>query len=103
MTFEASRLTVFAITAPQPSRNARLMTLRLVPGGPEPMTKGLGNFRPSTMVARVGMAKVGREGNRSAPGPAEGSQSTGPAIPRAATRAPAGPRWLIGDLNTTET
>jgi hypothetical protein len=46
---------VFAITAPQPSRNARLMTLRLVPGGPEPMTKGLGSLSPSTVVARVGM------------------------------------------------
>src|ERR1051326_6458375 len=57
MTFDASRLTVFAMTAPQPSLKARLMTLRLVPGGPEPMTKGLGSFRPSTVVARVGMVK----------------------------------------------
>ena len=54
-TFEASRLIVFAITAPQPSRNARLITLRFVPGGPEPMTNGLGRLRPSTDVVRVGM------------------------------------------------
>src|SRR5476651_949140 len=59
MTFEASRLTVLAMTAPQPSLKARLMTLRLVPGGPEPMTKGLGSFRPSTVVASVGMAGSG--------------------------------------------
>src|ERR1051325_1367090 len=56
MTFSASRLMVFAITAPQPSRNARVMTLRFVPGGPEPMMNGFGNFNPSTVVARVGMA-----------------------------------------------
>src|SRR5687768_14114506 len=47
---------VFAITAPQPSRKARWMTLRLVPGGPEPMTNGFGSLRPSTRVVRVGMA-----------------------------------------------
>ena len=33
-TFEASRETVFAITAPHPSRKARRITARLVPGGP---------------------------------------------------------------------
>src|SRR5581483_11950737 len=43
------------MTAPQPSRNARVMTLRFVPGGPEPMTNGFGNFNPSTVVASVGM------------------------------------------------
>src|ERR1700738_3064161 len=48
-------LTVLAMTAPQPSRNAREMTLRFVPGGPEPMTNGFGNFSPSTVVASVGM------------------------------------------------
>src|SRR5436190_6891807 len=57
MTFVASRLTVLAITAPQPSLKPRLITLRFVPGGPEPMTKGLGSFRPSTVVASVGMGK----------------------------------------------
>src|SRR5208283_3833794 len=31
------------------------MTLRLVPGGPEPMTKGFGSLSPSTVVASVGM------------------------------------------------
>src|SRR5579872_2483784 len=45
------------MTAPQPSRKARVITLRLVPGGPDPMTKGLGSFRPSTVVASVGMVK----------------------------------------------
>ena len=34
------------------------MTLRLVPGGPEPMTKGLGSLRPSTVVANVGIILV---------------------------------------------
>jgi hypothetical protein len=33
------------------------MTLRFVPGGPEPMMKGFGSLRPSTVVARVGMAR----------------------------------------------
>src|SRR6201746_2238036 len=101
MTFEASRLTVLAMTAPQPSLKARLMTLRLVPGGPEPMTNGLGSFRPSTVVASVGMAELGW-GETSAARDAqhEGSQSSGPAIPRAATRTPAG-MWVevIGGLN----
>src|SRR5882672_3527662 len=55
MTLEASRLTVLAMTAPQPSLKAREMTLRFVPGGPEPMTKGFGSLRPSTVVANVGM------------------------------------------------
>src|SRR5579863_7522530 len=31
------------------------MTLRLVPGGPEPMMKGLGSLSPSTVVASVGI------------------------------------------------
>src|SRR4051812_44205671 len=43
------------MTPPQPSRKARLMTLKLVPGGPEPITKGLGNVRPSTVVESVGI------------------------------------------------
>ena len=33
------------------------MTERFVPGGPEPITKGLGIFSPSTVVARVGIGK----------------------------------------------
>src|SRR5258708_13923393 len=41
------------MTAPQPSRKARLITLKFVPGGPEPIIKGLGSFRPLTVVARV--------------------------------------------------
>jgi len=45
-TLEASSETVFAITAPHPSRKARRITARLVPGGPLPMTKGLGRRRP---------------------------------------------------------
>ena len=32
------------------------MTLAFVPGGPEPMTNGLGSFRPLTVVARVGIS-----------------------------------------------
>jgi hypothetical protein len=32
-----------------------VMTFRFVPGGPEPITKGFGNFNPSTVVARVGI------------------------------------------------
>src|SRR2546421_1317937 len=43
------------MTAPQPSRKAREMTFRFVPGGPDPMTNGFGNFRPSTVVASVDM------------------------------------------------
>ena len=54
-TLDESRLTVLATTAPQPSLKALLMTLRLVPGGPEPMMKGLGSLSPSTVVASVGM------------------------------------------------
>src|SRR5947207_11556670 len=44
------------MTAPQPSRKARVMTFRFVPGGPDPMTNGFGSFRPSTVVASVGIA-----------------------------------------------
>src|SRR5437870_2720481 len=43
------------MTAPQPSRNARVITLRLVPGGPEAITNGFGSLSPSTVVARVGI------------------------------------------------
>src|SRR5260221_647661 len=43
------------ITAPQPSLKAREMTLRFVPGGPDPMTKGFGILSPSTVVANVGI------------------------------------------------
>src|SRR6266404_3260740 len=55
MTLAESRLTVFAMTAPHPSRKAREITFRFVPGGPDPMTNGLGNLSPSTVVASVGM------------------------------------------------
>ncbi len=48
MTFDASRLTVLQTTAPQPSSNALPITLAFVPGGPEPMMNGFGNFSPST-------------------------------------------------------
>src|SRR5258708_30709071 len=41
------------MTAPQPSRKARLITLKCVQGGPERIIKGLGSFRPLTVVARV--------------------------------------------------
>src|SRR3954471_16580338 len=41
------------MTARQPSRNARVITLRFVPGGPEPITNGFGSFNPSTVVASV--------------------------------------------------
>src|SRR5438270_10071926 len=43
------------MTAPQPSRKARVMTLRFVPGGPEPITNGFGSFNPSTVVTSVAM------------------------------------------------
>src|ERR1044071_6906559 len=61
MTLEASSDIVFATTAPQPSSKALAMTLALVPGGPEPMTKGLGSLRPLTVVARVGMSLSAEE------------------------------------------
>src|SRR4030095_13572196 len=69
MTFDASRLIVFAMTAPHPSRKALAMTFKFVPGGPEPMMNGFGSLRPSTVVARVGMAadygtaKAAKRGN----------------------------------------
>src|SRR4029077_1651042 len=53
MTFEASRLTVLAITAPQPSWKALAITFRLVPGGPDAMINGLGSLSPSTAIDRV--------------------------------------------------
>src|SRR4051812_28965352 len=43
------------MTAPQPSRKARVITFRFVPGGPDPITNGFGNFNPSTVVASVGI------------------------------------------------
>src|SRR5215207_4898247 len=55
MTLLASKEIVLQMTAPQPSSNALPMTFALVPGGPEPMTKGLGSFNPLTVVASVGM------------------------------------------------
>src|SRR4030081_123980 len=55
MTFEASRLTVLAITAPQPSWKALAITFRFVPGGPEAMINGLGSLSPSTVIDRVGI------------------------------------------------
>src|SRR5688572_23328892 len=54
-TFEASRLTVLQITAPQLSSNALPMTFAFVPGGPEAMTKGFGTFKPLTVVLRSAM------------------------------------------------
>src|SRR6516162_5644046 len=53
MTFEASRLTVLATTAPQPSWKALAVTFRLVPGGPEAMINGLGSLSPLTLIDRV--------------------------------------------------
>ena len=41
----ASRLTVLQMTAPQPSSSALPMTLAFVPGGPEPMTNGIGKLQ----------------------------------------------------------
>src|SRR6266487_2592780 len=58
MTFEASREIVLAMTAPQPSSNALPITLALVPGGPEPITKGLGSFKPLTVQARLAMLNL---------------------------------------------
>jgi hypothetical protein len=43
------------MTAPHPSWNARAITFRFVPGGPDPITNGFGNVRPSTVVANVGI------------------------------------------------
>src|SRR5205807_7438061 len=43
------------MTAPQPSRKARVMTLRFVTVGPEPITNGFGSFNPSTVVVSVAM------------------------------------------------
>src|SRR5262249_37208306 len=40
------------MTAPQPSSYALPMTFAFVPGGPEATTKGLGNFKPSTVMLR---------------------------------------------------
>ena len=40
MTLEESREIVLATTPPQPRSKARAMTFPLVPGGPEPRTKG---------------------------------------------------------------
>lgn len=53
-TFEQSRLTVLAITPPQPSWKALRITAWLVPGGPDPITKGLGSLRPFTSTAKLG-------------------------------------------------
>src|SRR4051812_12717085 len=53
--FDASRLIVLMTTAPHPSSNALPQTLAFVPGGPEPMTNGLGSLIPSTVVASVGI------------------------------------------------
>src|SRR5690242_21133633 len=56
MTLDESRLIVLATTPPHPSSKALPMTLAFVPGGPEPMTKGLGNLMPLTVVSSVGIA-----------------------------------------------
>src|SRR5687768_8345052 len=50
---------VLMTTAPHPSSRALPTTFALVPGGPEPITKGLGSLRPSTVVARVAMKNSG--------------------------------------------
>src|SRR3954451_1776122 len=55
MTFDASSEIVLATTARHPSSNALPITFAFVPGGPEPMTKGLGSFRPLTVVSSVGI------------------------------------------------
>src|SRR6188768_2247588 len=47
---------VLQMTPPQPSSKALEITLALVPGGPEPMTKGFGSLRPLTVVARDAMS-----------------------------------------------
>lgn len=44
---------VLAITAPQPSWKALVITFKFVPGGPEAMTNGFGSFSPSTVSASV--------------------------------------------------
>src|SRR5438132_109747 len=74
------------MTAPQPSLKARLITLRFVPGGPEPMTKGFGSLRPSTMVASVGISGGGERRQ----GPARRKVSQLGRLSRAALRAPSG-------------
>src|ERR1051325_762121 len=53
MTLEASRLMVLAMTPPHPSSSALPITLAFVPGGPDPMMKGLGSFSPLTTVSSV--------------------------------------------------
>src|SRR6056297_477958 len=58
MILDASKQTVFADAAPQPSAKARQITRALVPGGPEPITNGLGNLMPLTVVSSVGMVSV---------------------------------------------
>ena len=55
MTLDASSEIVLQMTAPHPSSNALPITFAFVPGGPEPMTKGLGSFRPLTVVSSVAM------------------------------------------------
>src|SRR5436190_11114400 len=47
-----SRLTVFATAPPQPASKALASTRALVPGGPEPNKKGLGNLMPLTVIER---------------------------------------------------
>src|SRR5205814_5734914 len=68
MTLEASSEIVLAMTAPQPSSKALPITFAFVPGGPEPMTNGLGSFNPLTVVASVGITwlqnTVTRDGDR---------------------------------------
>src|SRR3990167_4789874 len=56
MTFELSREIVFATTPPHPASKALAITRPFVPGGPEPMTKGLMNFIPFTSTASVPLA-----------------------------------------------
>src|SRR2546425_3228943 len=49
-TFADSRLTVLATAPPHPASYDFAITRALVPGGPEPNKKGLGNFIPFTVI-----------------------------------------------------
>src|SRR4051794_23643813 len=49
------------MTPPHPSSSALPTTFAFVPGGPEPMIKGLGSRMPSTVVSSVAMGYISRE------------------------------------------
>jgi hypothetical protein len=55
-TLEASRLTVLAMTAPQPSLKALAMTLRFVPGGPGADDEGVGKLQAIDRGSSVGIS-----------------------------------------------